>query len=149
MCADSYFASVSFCEELKITGLRFIRLVKTATKRFPVVHLSHIELVERGYFSGLVCRDLAGNPNFLSFVWIDIERRYFISSASSIQEGTPYTRKRWRQVNEEKNTESDNVKLKIPQPKAAQIYYDVCGNIDQHNCHCQATLKLELKLHIY
>ena len=134
---------------MKIIGLCFIGVVKTATKRFPVAHLSHIELVDKGYFSGLVCRDISGNPNFLSFVWIDIEHRYFISSASSLQEGTPYNKKRWRQVNEEKNTESENVKLKIPQPKAAQIYYDVCGNIDQHNYHCQETLKLELKLHTY
>ena len=74
------------------------------------------------------------------------ERRYLVSSASSLQEGTTYTRKRWRQVNEEENTEPENVELTIPQPKAEQIYYDVCRKIDQHKRHCQATLKLELKL---
>ena len=77
---------------------------------------------------------------------MDRQRRYFISSASSLQEVMLYTRKRWWQVNEEINVEPDNIELTIPQPKAAQIYYDVCSNIDQHNCHLQATLKLQLKL---
>ena len=84
VCADSYFASVGCCEELKRIGLRFIGVVKTATKRFPMAHLSQIELVNRGDFTGLVCRDLTGNPKFMSFVWMDRERRYFISSVSSI-----------------------------------------------------------------
>ena len=109
-------------------------------------HLSQIELVNRGYFSGLVRRDFSGDANFLSFVWIDREQRYFISYASSLQEVTPYKCKRWRKVNEEENAEPENVKLTIPQPKAAQTYYDVCGKIDQHNRHRQATLKLELKI---
>ena len=49
-------------------------------------------------------------------------------------------------MNKEENLEPDNVELTIPQPKAAYIYYDVCGKIDQHNRHRQETLKLELKL---
>ena len=96
VCADSYFASVGLCEELKIFGLRFIGVVKMAKKRSPMAHLSQVKLVNKGYFSNLVCRDLSGNPIFLSFVWMDRERRYFISSVSSLQEETPYTRKRWR-----------------------------------------------------
>ena len=54
-----------------------------------------------------------------------IEHSYFISYTSSLQEGTPYTRNRWRQVNEEENAEPENVELEIPQPKAEQIYYDL------------------------
>ena len=146
VCADLYFASVGCCEELKRIGLRFIGVVKTATKRFPMQYLSQIELENRGEFSGLVCRDHSGDPKFLSFVWMDRERRYFISSASSLQEGEPYSRKRWRQVSEEDNAEPENVELTIPQPKAAEIYYAVCGKIDQHNRHRQATLQLETKL---
>ena len=49
-------------------------------------------------------------------------------------------------MNEEENSEPYNVDLTIPQPKAAQIYYDVYRDIDQNNRHRQATLKLELKL---
>ena len=71
---------------------------------------------------------------------MDRERRYFISSASNLQEVTLYTRKIWQQVNEEENAEPENVELTIPQPNSAQIYYDVCRKIDQNNHHCQATL---------
>ena len=109
-------------------------------------NLSQIKLFNRVDLSKLVCRDLSGNPKFLSFVWMYRERRYLIYSASILQEGTPYIRKKWRQVNEEENAEPDNVELKIPHPKATQIYYDVCGKIYHHNRHIQATIKLELKL---
>ena len=70
---------------------------------------------------------------------MDRERRYFISSASSLQEGEPYPRKRWRQVSEEDNAEPENVELTIPQPKATKIYYAVCGESDRHNRHHQKT----------
>ena len=39
VCADSYFASVGCCEELKTIGIRFIGIVKTSTKWFPMAHL--------------------------------------------------------------------------------------------------------------
>ena len=52
-------------------------------------------------------------------------------------------------MNKKENVEPENVELTIPQQKAAQIYYDVCGNIDQNNRCRQATLKLELKLHTH
>ena len=74
------------------------------------------------------------------------ERRYFISSASSLKEGTPYTSNIWRKVNEEESAEPENAEITIPHPKTAQIYYDVCGKIDQHNRHHQENIKLELKL---
>ena len=74
-CADSYFASIGCYEELEKNGLCFIGVVKTATKRSPMAHISQIKLVNRGHFSGLVCRDLSGNPKLLSFVWMDRERR--------------------------------------------------------------------------
>lgn len=46
VCADSYFSSVSTCEELLNIGLCFIGVVKTATKKFPMEHLSRVELLE-------------------------------------------------------------------------------------------------------
>jgi hypothetical protein len=41
------------------------------------------------------------------------------------------------------------VELEVPQPLAAEIYYDTCGQIDQSNRHRQATLKLERKVHYW
>ena len=49
-------------------------------------------------------------------------------------------------MNEEEKSDPENVELTITQPKATQIYYDVCGKIDQHKRHHQETIKLELKL---
>jgi hypothetical protein len=39
----------------------------------------------------------------------------------------------------------EKVALQVPQPLAAEIYYDTCGRIDQSNRHRQATLNLERK----
>ena len=39
VCADSYFASVGAAQKLKEIGLKFIGVVKTATKKFPMKYL--------------------------------------------------------------------------------------------------------------
>ena len=44
--AYSYFASVSSAEEMMRIGIRFIGVVKTATKQIPMEYLSSIELNE-------------------------------------------------------------------------------------------------------
>jgi hypothetical protein len=41
------------------------------------------------------------------------------------------------------------VELEVPQPQAAEIYYDTCGRINQSNRHRQATLKLEHKFKVH
>ena len=43
VCADSYFASVSSAEEMMRIDIRFIGVVKTVTKTFPMAYLSIIE----------------------------------------------------------------------------------------------------------
>ena len=87
-----------------------------------------------------------GRPELLAFVWMDRDRRYFISSASSLRTGEPYTRFRWRQVDETANAEPQQVQLTIPQPQACEVYYKACGMIDRHNRCRQDTLQLERKL---
>jgi hypothetical protein len=78
---------------------------------------------------------------------MDRQRRYFISTASSLDAGAPYARLRWQQVDESPNAaEPTRVELTVPQPKAAEIYYDACAMVDRHNRHRQQTLGLELKL---
>ena len=146
ICADSYFASVNAVEEMTQMGLQFIGVVKTATKKFPMTYLSNLELSNRGDFRGLVARGADGHPEMIAFVWMDQDRQYFISNASSLLLGDPYVRKWWRQVNPEENAEPEQVELTIPQPKAAQIYYSTCGKIDNHNQCRQDTLNLEKKL---
>ena len=146
ICADSYFASVNAVTVMRTMGLRFIGVVKTATKKFPMSYLSNLELVQQGDYKGLVARGTDGQPTMLSFVWMDRDRRYFVASASSLDSGVPCSRNRWRQVSLELDALPENVKLTIPQPKAAEVYYRTCGVIDQHNRHHQDNLKTEKKL---
>ena len=48
VCVDSHFASVQAAEVLEQEGLKFIGVVKTVTKMFPMKHLQSIELEKRG-----------------------------------------------------------------------------------------------------
>ena len=40
----------------------------------------------------------------------------------------------------------ENMELTIPQPKATEVYYRICGVIGQHNRHRQDNLKTNKKL---
>ena len=57
VCADSNVASLGAAQELIRNELRFIGVVKTATRRFPKAYLSNLELTQRGDFSGFVPMD--------------------------------------------------------------------------------------------
>ena len=46
--SDRYFASVQECEELKKLRLRFIGVVKTATRGFYMSKISEIDIARRG-----------------------------------------------------------------------------------------------------
>ena len=146
VCADLYFASVGAAKALLSIGLRFVGVVKTATKAFPLKHLSELELEKRGDREGLIFKGDDGRPELLAFVWMDRDRRYFIASGSSLQEGEEYVRDRWRQTSDEAEADPERVTLEVPQPKAAELYYKTCAWIDRHNRHRQATLKLETKM---
>jgi hypothetical protein len=92
VCGDSYVASVPAAQMLSRNGMRFIGIVKTATQQYPMTYLSRVELQDRGDRKGLIKRGDDGQPSVLAFVWMDRQRQYFISTASSLDAGTPYTR---------------------------------------------------------
>lgn len=48
VCADSYFASVTTAVQLLRMGLRFVCVVKTATRGYPMGALLVIPLEQRG-----------------------------------------------------------------------------------------------------
>jgi Transposase IS4 len=82
ICANSYFASVAAVIALKNIGLRFIGVIKTATRRFSMAYLLGLELRNRGDRKGLIMRgeeDGGGSSLslLLAFVWMDREWRYF------------------------------------------------------------------------
>jgi Transposase IS4 len=146
VCADSYFSMVGAAEELLRIGLRFIGVVKTAKRPYPMKTLSSLELHNRGDSSGLLLNGPDGHPKMLAFTWMDRDRRYFISTASSLYPGRPYVRDRWRQVDQVRNAPPVRVDHTIPQPEAAEICYDTCGMIDRHNRSRQDDLSPEKKL---
>jgi hypothetical protein len=123
VCADSYFASVGAAKELFRNGLRFIGVVKTATRGYPKPSLTSVELQNRGDFVALWSNATENSPELGAMVWMDRERRYFISTAGSFEWGTPYQRCRWRQVNQEPNAAPQQVMFTIPQPKIAEMCY--------------------------
>ena len=146
VCGDSRFASVGAAEALKALGLCFVGVVKTATKRFPLGHLSNLELENRGGRHRLVVKGDDGEPKLLAFAWMDRGRRCFIASGSSLVEGEHCVQDRWRQVDQEENADPERVESTVPQPKAAEVCCSACQSVDQHNRLRQATLKTETKI---
>jgi hypothetical protein len=74
-------------------------------------------------------------------VWVDRERRYFISTAASAVDGAFYERTRWWQM----EGGLQRFTFQIKQPLVAELYYDCCAMIDRHNRCRQADLMLERK----
>jgi hypothetical protein len=151
VCGDSYFASVPAATMMMRYGMRFIGVVKSATRQYPMSYLSQVELNNRGDRKGMVTigGDTNSDPKLLAFVWMDRQRRYFIATCSSLAEGSPYKRQRWRQLEDasgDEHADPQLVDLVVPQPKAAETYYETCAMIDRHNRHRQDTLGIENKL---
>jgi hypothetical protein len=145
VCADSYFASVSAALELWELGLHFIGVVKKETEMYPMKYLSEVELSDLGDRKGIVAKHGRDDMQLLAFAWRVRDRRFFIASGSSLQDGTPYVRESCGQVGNE-DTLPEPVRLVITQPKAAEVYYSCRACIDQHNRDRQSTLMIETKL---
>jgi ribosomal protein L37AE/L43A len=144
--ADSYYASVQAAIRLWSIGLRFIGTIKTATREFPMAFLGSKVMADgRGDRFGLVSKDASG-VSLLSFCWVDRDRRYFISTCSSLAPGPKCVRKRWRQVDPTPNAEPEMVEVSVDQPSACHEYYSACARIDQHNKLRQSSLMLETKI---
>ena len=143
VCDDSYFASVSTEKELMRLDMRFIGFVKTVPKKFTMAYLQALEFDQRGEWKGL------GNAttSMYAFVWVDCNRRYFITNTSSLAHGNPYTRVRKGQVEPIESQEPPvRVEFTINQPKSDKMYYNTCGNINHHNRRRHDILRLERKV---
>jgi len=142
VCADSYVASVTTATQLLAMGLRFIGVVKTATRGYPMQALSKMEVDTRGDHATYTHSTPEGAVNLMALMWLDRERRYFIASTSTSLQGEPYDRVRWRQMGEHAERVALNVKL----PQVAKESYECCAAIDTHNRCRQNDLRLEHKL---
>lgn len=111
-------------------------------------HLARIVMVNgKGDRYGLVHTDTDSGKSLLAFCWVDRDRRYFISSCSSLVAGPKTNRRRWRQIDKTPDADPDPVNIFVPTPKACSLYYSACQGIDQHNRKRQDDLKLERKVH--
>jgi hypothetical protein len=91
ICADSYFASFHCAQYLKKKGLKFIGVIKTATRNFPHQYLGELVFQNRGDRKVLVSYEEDGiTPAYYAAVWVDRDRRYFISTADGSLPGNPY-----------------------------------------------------------
>jgi len=142
VCADSNCASVTAATELLAMGLRFIGVVKTATPGYPMSALSALEVDTRGDHATFTHSTPEGTMKLMALMWVDRERRYFVSSTSTSLPGNPYDRVRWLQMGED----AERVALKFKLPQVAQAYYECCAQIDRHNRCRQNDLQLEHKL---
>ena len=144
VCADSYFASVTASGELWKHGLRFIGVIKTATRKVPIVYLSNIEFHNRVYMNGLLTSPLdRTKPVLGDFFWMDRNMRYFILTGGSMKKGRPYTHTRWSQEDPAPNAETNTVDMIIPQPITTEIYCSACGKIDRHSRCLQESLDIK------
>ena len=94
--------------------------------------LAETLLPQKGQYVGF--NTIIDNARFMAYVWSDRDRRFFIASAGSMAKGKPQERIHWRETGDKDgNREANRVHVKLPIPRASEIYFDACGAIDQHN----------------
>ena len=110
-------------ELLYINGLKFIGVVKTATRKYQMAHLASQELEKSGDRYGLVKRKTSPyRCDLLAYVWMDQGRIYFIASEYSMDSGANMERIRYRQIEDVSTNEGTvDVTLTILQPKVSEI----------------------------
>ena len=68
----------------------------------------------------------------MELMWLDRDRRYFISTVGTSLPGHKIYREKWRKD----ANESRKLKMKIEISEFAKIYYQEYSQIDRHNrCH--------------
>ena len=81
-----------------------------------------------------------------AFVWVEKDRRYFISNSSSLKPVLFYTRYRLRQADYIPNTDPVCVEFEINHPRVSKIYYSINSRIDESNRTRQDYFLLNRKL---
>ncbi len=58
-------------------------------------YLSTKEIARRADYASMVRKDADGRVSMMALIWVDRERRYFISTAYSSLDRAPYVRDLW------------------------------------------------------
>ena len=101
----------------------------------------------KGDRKALLAKDADG-VQLLATVWVDRDRRYFISTCSSTAPAPNIERRRWRQRDQTPNADPVLEEVIIPQPQVTQMYHAGAGKIDEHNRDRQEYLDLEKKIRV-
>lgn len=75
VCADSYFPSVATAEQLLAMGLRFVDVVKTAVRGYPMSVLSAIPLQARGQHVLYAHANANGVKDMMAVLWVRARAR--------------------------------------------------------------------------
>ena len=145
VCADSYFASAETAQVLADVGTRFIGVVKTATRGYPMAYLSSKPMAQRGDHYSMLCKSENGGKDMMALLWVDRERRYFIATAGSTHPGQMIYRERWRRV----GNVTKKVITETRITDVCQTYFSAASQIDRHNRCRQDDLKLEKKFEVH
>ena len=122
VCADSYFASVETAHTLYKSGMRFIGVIKTAHRGFPLAHLGSTPMNSRGTWTSMTTTFSDTNCEIGAVLWVDRERRYFVTTVGTTLHGTTIYRDRWRRV----GNESRRTVTETAIPAVAETYYLAC-----------------------
>lgn len=104
-----------------------------------------VPLQARGDLASYVHTTVAGTIDLMAVLWVDRERRFCISSASTAMPVTPCRRLQWGQCDER----AGSVPLTVPQPQVAEVHCDCYAPIEQHNCCRQNDTPLEHELFMH
>ena len=143
--ADSAFASVKTARALQEKcGLRFIGMVKTAHREFPLSYLSKTPLPTRGQHA--VLQTQIGGHDYMGIAWADRKRKMLVATTGNTGSGDPALKKRMRMSTLADNTDAPFVKYfkEVPRPAIVQQYFAASNAIDVHNHYRQGGLQLEV-----
>ena len=133
---------MSTAEELIKRNMKFIRTVKTATRKYTMSYLSSVEINRQFNHLTLVRKGNSGQIEMVALMSVDRDRRYFITTASTSVPSSIHKRERWRQT-------ADGAKphyTYFNRLKAIKMYYQTCSKVDQHNRWRQDDVNIEKKL---
>ena len=102
----------------------FSGVVKTTTHGFLMKRPSEMEMPARGAYSTLMSKTGLESQQIMALVWVNRNRRCFVSTTSSTNTGNPYERIRLRQIAEgplyiratvDQPKVVENITIRVPQ----------------------------------
>lgn len=119
----------------------FVVVVKTVPKEYPKKFLSEIELTARDDHFRLVSDENSDcKPMF--FMWMDWERRSFISSTETTNPAAQHVRECWGTVTDQ----AEKLDLEIPLAEFVSTNYKTCSRADRHSQCKQDDFRIEKTL---